>query len=67
VQSLLQAAGPGCPCLVRVPAGEEAWIKKALDTGAAGLIVPQVHSAEQAERVVSLCKYPPLGTRGVGV
>jgi 2-dehydro-3-deoxyglucarate aldolase/4-hydroxy-2-oxoheptanedioate aldolase len=67
VQALLQAAGPGCPCLVRVPAGEEAWIKTALDTGAAGLIVPQVHSAEQAERVVSLCKYPPQGTRGVGV
>ena len=67
VQSLLQAAGPRFPCLVRVPAGEEAWIKKALDTGAAGLIVPQVHSAEQAERVVKLCKYPPQGTRGVGV
>jgi len=66
-QALLQAAGPGCPCLVRVPAGEEVWIKKALDTGAAGLIVPQVHSAEQAERVVKLCKYPPQGARGVGV
>ena len=66
-QALLQAAGPCCPCLVRVPAGEEVWIKKALDIGAAGLIVPQVHSAEQAERVVSLCKYPPQGARGVGV
>jgi 2-dehydro-3-deoxyglucarate aldolase/4-hydroxy-2-oxoheptanedioate aldolase len=67
VQALLQAAGFHCPCLVRVPAGEEAWIKKALDTGAAGLIIPQVHSPEQAERVVSLCKYPPQGARGVGV
>ena len=66
-QALLQAAGPGCPCLVRVPAGEEVWIKKALDIGAAGLIIPQVHSAEQAERVVNLCKYPPRGSRGVGV
>ena len=66
-QALLQAAGSGCPCLVRVPAGEEVWLKKALDLGAAGVIVPQVHSAEQAERVVRLCKYPPQGTRGVGV
>ena len=66
-QALVQAAGPRCPCLVRVPAGEEVWIKKALDIGAAGLIVPQVHSAEQAERVVNLCKYPPRGSRGVGV
>jgi 2-dehydro-3-deoxyglucarate aldolase len=67
VQGLLQAAGSRCPCLVRVPAGEEVWIKQALDVGAAGVIVPQVHSAEQAERVVRLCKYPPEGSRGVGV
>jgi 2-dehydro-3-deoxyglucarate aldolase/4-hydroxy-2-oxoheptanedioate aldolase len=66
-QVLLQAAGPHCPCLVRVPAGDEVWIKKALDIGAAGVIVPQVHTAEQARRVVHLCRYPPEGTRGVGV
>jgi 2-dehydro-3-deoxyglucarate aldolase len=66
-QALLQAAGPGCPCLVRVPVGEEVWIKKALDIGAAGIIVPQVNSAEHAQRVVSLCKYPPGGVRGVGL
>lgn len=66
-QALLQAAGPDCPCLVRVPIGDEVWIKKALDIGAAGVIVPQVHSAEQAKQVVRLCKYPPEGARGVGV
>jgi 2-dehydro-3-deoxyglucarate aldolase/4-hydroxy-2-oxoheptanedioate aldolase len=66
-QVLLQAAGPDCPCLVRVPAGDEVWIKKALDIGAAGVIVPQVHNAEQARRVVRLCRYPPEGVRGVGV
>lgn len=66
-QALLQAAGNSCPCLVRVPAGEEVWIKKALDIGAAGVIVPQVHSAAQAGRIVGLCKYPPEGSRGVGV
>lgn len=66
-QMLLQAAGTRCPCLVRVPAGEEVWIKKALDIGAAGVIVPQVHTARQAEQVVRLCKYPPEGSRGVGV
>jgi 2-keto-3-deoxy-L-rhamnonate aldolase RhmA len=66
-QVILQAAGNVCPCLVRVPAGEEIWIKKALDIGAAGVIVPQVHAAAQAERIVGLCKYPPEGSRGVGV
>jgi 2-dehydro-3-deoxyglucarate aldolase/4-hydroxy-2-oxoheptanedioate aldolase len=66
-QALLQAAGSRCPCLVRVPAGQEVWIKKALDIGAAGVIVPQVNSVELAERVVRLCKYPPEGVRGVGI
>ena len=64
-QSLLQAAR--CPCLVRVPSGEEAVIKKALDIGAAGVIVPQVNSAADAERIVRYCKYPPRGSRGVGI
>lgn len=64
-QGLLQAAR--CPCLVRVPAGEEAAIKKALDIGAAGVVVPQVNSAEDAERIVRYCRYPPRGSRGVGI
>jgi len=46
-QTLLQAAR--CPCLVRVPVGEEAVIKKVLDIGAAGVIVPQVNTAATAE------------------
>jgi 2-dehydro-3-deoxyglucarate aldolase/4-hydroxy-2-oxoheptanedioate aldolase len=66
-QALLQAAGADFPCLVRVPAGEEVWIKKALDIGAAGVIVPQVNSPEQADRIVRLCKCPPQGVRGVGI
>jgi 2-dehydro-3-deoxyglucarate aldolase/4-hydroxy-2-oxoheptanedioate aldolase len=66
-QALLQAADGRCPSLIRVPVGEEVWIKKALDVGAAGVIAPQVQSAEDAERIVRLCKYPPEGSRGVGV
>jgi len=65
-QGLLQAAGD-CPCVVRVPSGDEVWIKKALDIGAAGIIVPQVHTAEQARRIVRSCKYAPAGARGVGI
>jgi 2-keto-3-deoxy-L-rhamnonate aldolase RhmA len=64
-QCLLQAAR--CPCLVRVAAGEEAVIKKALDIGAAGVVVPQVNTAADAERIVRYCKYPPRGSRGVGI
>jgi 2-keto-3-deoxy-L-rhamnonate aldolase RhmA len=67
LQAALQAAGVATPCVVRVPVAAEAPIKKALDVGAAGIIVPQVNSAEQAEQVVRLAKYAPAGARGVGI
>lgn len=66
-QRMIQAVGDRCPCLLRVPLGEEIEVKKALDIGAAGVIVPQVNSAEQAARIVRWCRYPPAGTRGVGI
>ncbi len=65
-QPMLQAAGQ-CPCVIRLPAGDEIWIKKALDIGAAGIIVPQVHTPEQAKKIVQFCKYSPEGSRGVGI
>jgi 2-keto-3-deoxy-L-rhamnonate aldolase RhmA len=67
LQATLQAAGTATPCVVRVPVAAEAPIKKALDVGAAGIIVPQVNSAEQAAQVVRMAKYAPAGTRGVGI
>lgn len=66
-QGILQAVDHHCPCVIRVPSNEEVWIKKALDIGAAGIIAPGVNSAEEAERIVRLCKYPPRGIRGVGI
>jgi len=66
-QGILQAVDHRCPCVIRVPVNDEVWIKKALDIGAAGIIAPGVHSAEEAERIVQMCKYPPRGTRGVGI
>ena len=67
LQAMLQGAGAAMPCLVRVPAVAQIPIKKALDIGAAGIIVPQVNTVAQAEHVVRLAKYPPAGARGVGV
>ena len=67
MQRILQAAGSQTPCLVRVSISDEVPIKKALDIGAAGIIAPLVNSQQQAERVVRLAKYAPLGTRGVGL
>ena len=66
-QGILQAVDHRCPCVVRIPTNDEVWIKKALDIGAAGIIAPGVKSGAEAERIVQLCKYPPRGTRGVGI
>jgi 2-keto-3-deoxy-L-rhamnonate aldolase RhmA len=65
-QRVLQAVGHRCPGLIRVPACEEVWIKRALDIGPAGLIIPRVTSAAEAARAVAWAKYPPAGERGVG-
>ncbi len=65
-QTMLQAAAP-IPCLIRVPDDETIWIKKALDIGAAGVIVPQVHNANQAKKIITDCKYAPDGNRGIGI
>lgn len=66
-QTILQAASTETPCLIRVPSIDEIWIKKSLDAGASGIIIPQVLTAEAADQAVQLCKYPPEGVRSVGV
>jgi len=66
MQSLLQAAAP-TPCVIRLTSGDDVPIKKALDIGAAGIIVPQVNSAEHARRIVQSAKYAPTGQRGLGI
>ena len=67
MQLLLMAAQPQCPCIVRVAANHEVYIKQALDAGADGIIAPLVNDAATAARVVGWAKYPPLGDRSVGI
>ena len=66
-QLILQVAGTNMPCLIRVPSNDEVWIKKALDIGASGIIVPQVKTIEDAKQAVRFSKYPPDGLRSVGI
>jgi len=66
-QRLIQAVGGRCPCVIRVPENKEVWIKKALDTGCNGIVIPQVKTAEEAQKAVEWCLYPPEGKRSVGV
>ena len=65
--AILQVAGEKTACIVRVPEAAEVPIKKALDLGAAGIIVPQVNTAEQAANAVRYARYAPEGARGVGL
>lgn len=49
----------------RAPWNDEVAIKRILDTGVMGVLVPYVNSREEAETAVAACKYPPQGVRGV--
>ena len=57
----------GIKALVRVSKNEEVIIKKVLDMGADGIIVPMVSSKDDAIQAVDYAKYPPHGKRGVGL
>lgn len=67
VQRILQAVGKEFPCLVRIPVLDEGWIKKILESGPAGIIVPHVNTPEEAGKILRWSKYPPEGTRSVGI
>jgi 2-keto-3-deoxy-L-rhamnonate aldolase RhmA len=64
---VLTAVDNRIPCVVRVPWNDEASIKKVLDIGATGVIVPLVNNAQDARLAVGRCKYPPVGSRSVGI
>lgn len=67
IQAQLQvvAAYPITP-VVRVPVADTALIKQYLDLGAQNLLIPMVHTAEEAAHAVAATRYPPEGVRGVG-
>lgn len=53
--------------LVRVGENNQNLIKRVMDAGAYGVIVPNVSNRDDAEAAVNSVKYPPIGTRGVGL
>jgi 4-hydroxy-2-oxoheptanedioate aldolase len=59
-------ADAGCVPLARVPTGEYDHIKRALDAGAWGIVVPMVDTVEEAKAAISAAKYPPVGNRSLG-
>ena len=63
---LISARATNVPAIVRVPGSETWFIKRVLDTGAQGIVVPQVRSAAEVKSVVDACRYKPMGDRGYG-
>jgi 4-hydroxy-2-oxoheptanedioate aldolase len=59
-------ADAGCVALARVPSNRHDHIKRVLDNGAHGIVVPMVNTREEALAAVAAAKYPPAGNRSVG-
>lgn len=63
---LIAARAGGCASIVRIPSNDVGWIKRVIDSGAEGIILPRAYSAKEVADFVSACRYPPRGTRGFG-
>lgn len=59
-------AEAGCVPLARVPRGTHENIKRVLDAGAHGIVVPMVNTVEEAKLAIAAAKYPPVGNRSIG-
>lgn len=67
LQQMMQSMnGTSCAPIVRPQWNDPVAIKRILDIGAYGVLIPWVNSKEQAENAVRACKYAPEGIRGFG-
>lgn len=67
IKNAIVATNAGGSCaFVRVPDHQMCNIKPVIECGPDGVIFPMVNTAEQAAQCVSICTYPPKGTRGFG-
>ena len=65
VSQLHAMSGSNTVPLVRAPWNDFVIIKRILDAGVYGVLVPYVNTRAEAETAVRACKYPPEGIRGV--
>lgn len=64
ISQLRAIKGTDCVGILRVPTNDHIYIKRALDAGVGGIMVPNVNDEEQARHVVDSCRYAPRGIRG---
>ncbi len=68
IQTLIQVLdGQQCPAIVRLTSNHPDQIKRVMDAGATGVMVPMIKSAADAAAAVHSVYYPPFGSRGVGL
>jgi len=68
VQTIIQVLdGKQCPVIVRLTSNHPDQIKRVMDAGATGVMVPMIKSAADAQAAVDAVYYPPRGQRGVGL
>jgi 4-hydroxy-2-oxoheptanedioate aldolase len=63
--TLMAFRGTDCVPIVRVGDNDVYIVKQALDLGAGGVLIPLIQGAEDARAAVDICRYPPMGSRGV--
>lgn len=63
---LMAVRGTGCASFYRVPANDHTEIKRVIDFGPAGIIVPMIMNADDARKAVDAMRYPLTGSRGCG-
>ncbi len=64
---VMAVRGTECAPFIRVPKNDFGVLKPVLDIAPAGVIIPMVNSAEEAEAAVAYCRYPKTGMRGFGI
>ena len=68
IQTLIQVLdGKQCPSIVRLTSNHPDQIKRVMDAGATGVMIPMVKSTEDARAALQSVYYPPRGQRGVGL
>ena len=66
LNQIIACKAGGAASLVRIPQNEPFLAKRVLEMGPDGIIFPNVNSAQELQKAMDACLYPPLGKRGFG-
>lgn len=61
----VDATDDGAEAMVRIPTNDPVRVKRILDIGVSGVMVPMIETAEEARSLVEATRYPPEGIRGI--